>query len=142
MRRSLLVAGTLGAAGLATSAGVGIAAHQHPSFRVVPHKVNIGRMATIKGSHFPAGNRFFFMLAVPNSKHPKAQALLPGTLKAGKHGVLQGRVRLPILTKCGKASIYAFKVRGKQSVRAGIILGGCKAPKHGHAPPPPPSKGT
>ena len=111
-----------------------------PSLLVNPKRASIGHSVTLKGSHFPAKHYVTFLLAVPNAKHPlkNGEAFVQRVIKVAGNGTFKVQVKLPVLSHCGKATLYALQAQ-KISVGTQFTLTGCKLTGKQSPPPPPPS---
>lgn len=115
-------------------------AKTHPLLRVNPNKVAINHHATIVGKHLWPNMQVTLVLAVPALVKNAAERFIGGIERTNKNGYLKLSTRMPVVTKCGKATVYVAPFRqqkGKTAVVAHIKLIGCKAGKRG-APPPVP----
>jgi hypothetical protein len=108
------------------------------TLRVKPSTVSIGTTATLIGSHLKSNQFVTLMLSFPRTAKGPQGALL-GLGRVDKHGKLTTRVRIPVVTYCGPASLLVFTAQSGIMARASLTLTGCKAGKKIVAPPPPPS---
>jgi hypothetical protein len=106
-----------------------------PSLAIVPHKVAIQRMATLKGSGLPANKKFTVVFLSPHGAKP--HEVLIGSGRSNRSGALKTPVRVPIVTRCGRAKISIFHPGSKSVFSASVMVIGCKA-KGNSSPPSPP----
>ena len=120
-----------------------LAAHAagQPTLSISPKRVAIGHTVVLKGTHFPAKRFVTFLIAVPNAQHPEkhGQAFVQKVIRTQPNGTFDVKAILPVIPRCGKATIYALPAKTKLSVGARMTLIGCKANGRVKAPPPPPS---
>jgi hypothetical protein len=119
---------------------VGISAQGQASLRVAPTKVAIGKQVTVIGSHLQPKKIYSLILLIPNDKKPFIEQFLPKFPTSDRNGSFKLKLKIPIVTRCGKAEIESFASKSKQIVRAHFTLSGCSAPKRIKSPPPPPKK--
>jgi hypothetical protein len=114
-----------------------------PSLKVTPSKVAINTKAKITGSHLWANANVTLLIAVPDLQKNAAESFIGQVWRTDKHGNLKASVKMPIVTKCGKATIYVAQFPAKPGAfaRTHITLTGCTSAGKGVAPPPPPSGG-
>lgn len=118
------------------------AKNQAPWIHFQHRKATIGRPARLLGAHLRPNAFYPLLLAVPNLKHPRAEALF-GPVKTNGRGQLDASVILPVVKRCGTASVYAYRPRDKSIPHATFTLTGCTASRRSIRPPPlpgPPKK--
>lgn len=111
-----------------------------PSARLVPHRVSIGRSATLIASRLTPKRYYDLLLAVPNASKPRAERFITTVVKSDAHGNIRASIQLPILAICGAASLYLMAPQSVLAARASLTLTGCTASKRSTSPPPPPHK--
>ncbi len=99
-----------------------------------PARVPIGGTATLKGTHLRPSTYYELLLAVPDTRKGAIERLF-GLVKTNANGGLTSSVHLPVVTKCGSASVYLYPIKQNGSVRAKLTLTRCTVSKH--VPPPP-----
>lgn len=100
--------------------------------------VAIDSTVPLHGSNLEAGSFYTLVIAVPNSVHPRVESFLPTVVRVNARGGLSARVKIPVVTQCGTATLYATAAKSKHTVHTTITLTGCKASKKTSIPPPPP----
>lgn len=116
-----------------------------PQIRLTPRTVRIGGVATLTGSRLGARRYVTLVLKSPKGARPKSVfvslAYVQGGARADAHGNLNVKVRIPIVTKCGRGQIYVSWSGSKTwSTMIPIKLTGCKPSKNKSVPPPPAPK--
>jgi hypothetical protein len=112
------------------------AARPTPAVTMTPKTIRVGATGVLKGTNFHAGEYWFFLIAVPNLKKPKAMRFVAETRPA-KNGTVSTQAKIPLEPFCGRAGIYAYSTTSqKKAIWVGsVTLTGCKA---GGNPGPPP----
>jgi hypothetical protein len=115
------------------------AAPLKPSVRVVPGKVAIRSRATVVATHLQPNALLTVLLAIPNLQKRRVEQFL-GSTHADPRGNVRVTVKIPIVTKCGPATVYLVNAQTQQLWHAPFKLTGCTVSAGTEkAPPPPPA---
>jgi hypothetical protein len=115
-----------------------------PTLKLAPSSVAIGRKAILRASHLQPNQFYTLLVAVPDisPKDIKDRALLATLLHADAKGNANVRIKLPVITHCGKATLYAYAAKSQKLISTVFTLTGCTAKSGATAPPPPPAGGS
>jgi hypothetical protein len=132
----LLVACALSAASPVAASG------PRPAASIFPKTIKVGASGVLKGTNFHSGEYWFFLVAVPNLKKPRAMRFVAES-KPTRNGTVNAQVKIPLEPICGKGGIYAFNLSSQKSaIQVGTVtLTGCTAKGNPSPPPSPPGSG-
>lgn len=135
----IALAGVLGGAVLAPwTLAVPARAATHSALTVSPAKVRIGGRAVVAGRHLRSNLYATIIFQAPKGSQGRTGAVL-GVAHVNSRGHLSLKVNIPVVTRCGRATLYAIAAQHGVLATGSVILTGCKASSGPSSPPPPPS---
>ena len=139
MSKRITASVLISAIAVAASTPAEASATARPALKASPARVSIGASVTLRGSHLAPNQQFLLLLAIPKIQKGATERFFKSFAKSDSHGNLLATQQIPILNRCGAATIYAypFPARKTSQVEARITITGCRTRKRTKIPPPP-----
>src|SRR5947209_2449158 len=97
-----------------------------PVLRVTPSTVGIGKSARLIGHNLQAATFYTLLFVIPNTSKLRIRRFL-GLARSDARGTLNVPIRMPVISICGRAAIYAYRAGPRTTITAPLKLTGCAA---------------